>query len=160
MRSGVATCFAIAISAFGVFAASPAYAQREPVIVVPGRAGIPVMVWGQDVSGAVIEGDFGLDRPGFGITVIPPIGPYYAGIPPQPPIDGYYPKAGTTPRIGRDEVVPPADRPLPPAAESYHRSWSSQLPNLPPTVYPPYEPPPVILAPQVTPPATRPPRGP
>jgi hypothetical protein len=30
-----------------------------PVIVVPGRPGVPIMVNGQDVSGAVIEGDWG-----------------------------------------------------------------------------------------------------
>src|SRR5260370_13322080 len=95
-----------------------AHAQREPVIVVPGRAGVPVMLWGQDVSGAVIEGEFGLDRPGGangGGTVIQPIGPYYAGVPPQPPVDGYYPSPRVPPKVGREEILPgPNRRPPPP----------------------------------------------
>src|SRR6195256_467318 len=39
-------------------------AETGPVVVVPGRAGVPVMMDGYDVSGAVIEGDWGLARPG------------------------------------------------------------------------------------------------
>src|ERR1700686_1051796 len=50
---------------FGMVAAvDSAAAQNEPVIVVPGRPGVPVMMWGVDVSGAVLEGEFGLNRPG------------------------------------------------------------------------------------------------
>jgi hypothetical protein len=149
--------FAIATLAGSVCASHTAHAQREPVIVVPGRAGIPVMLWGQDVSGAIIEGEFGLDRPGGadgGVTVIRPIAPYYAGIPPQPPLDGYFPGTGKAPRVGRDEVLPPANRAPPQPAPSFHRSWTSESPNLPATI-PPENPPPVILAPQINEPWPR-----
>ena len=50
-------------------APAPALADNEPVIVIPGRAGVPVMMYGVDVSGAVIEGEWGLNRPG---VVAPP----------------------------------------------------------------------------------------
>jgi hypothetical protein len=152
----IGTSLAAALFAAATLAASVcdprcAYAQREPVIVVPGRAGVPVMLWGQDVSGAVIEGEFGLDRPGGadgGVTVIRPNGPYYAGIPPQPPADGFYPSTGQRPPVGRKEVLPPPDRALPPPAASFNRSWTSESPHLPATI-PPDNPPPVIFAPQI-----------
>jgi hypothetical protein len=143
--------YAIATLAACLGDAPCAHAQREPVIVVPGRAGVPVMLWGQDVSGAVIEGEFGLDRPGGangGVTVIQPIGPYYAGIPPQPPIDGYYPSTGVQPKVGRKEILPGPNRALPQPAPSFNRSWTSESPNLPATI-PPDNPPPVIFAPQI-----------
>jgi|SRR5712664_4680212 hypothetical protein len=143
--------FAIATLAAWLCDARCAHAQREPVIVVPGRAGVPVMLWGQDVSGAVIEGEFGLDRPGGangGVTVIQPIGPYYAGIPPQPPVDGYYPSTGVQPKVGRKEILPGPNRVLPQPAPSFNRSWTSESPNLPATI-PPDNPPPVIFAPQI-----------
>ena len=44
--------------------ASPALAQREPVIVIPGKPGVPVYINGIDASWGVVEGEFGLDRPG------------------------------------------------------------------------------------------------
>jgi len=147
-----AVLFALGVCA-GIAADVPrAHAQREPVIVVPGRAGVPVMLWGQDVSGAVIEGEFGLDRPGGfdgGLNVIRPIGPYYQGIPPQPPADGYYPATGMRPKVGRQEVLPPANAAPPPPAASFNRSWTSESPRLPANVDPPVNPPPVILAPQI-----------
>jgi len=46
-----------------VVSASPAFAQRQPVIVIPGKPGVPVLLNGVDVSYAVIEGEFGLSRP-------------------------------------------------------------------------------------------------
>jgi hypothetical protein len=154
-------CAALSAS---VFDSRSALAQRAPVIVVPGRAGIPVFMWGQDVSGSVIEGEFGLDRPGhMAVTIIPPFGPYYEGIPPNPPIDGYFPSTGTQPRFGRDEKVPPPHQAAPAPAPSFSRSWTSESPNLPATI-PPDNPPPVIVAPQINEwPQQRPrpfPRGP
>ena len=44
--------------------ASPAFAQREPEIVIPGKAGVPVYINGVDASWGVVIGEFGLDRPG------------------------------------------------------------------------------------------------
>ena len=46
-----------------VLSGSPAFAQRVPAIVIPGRADVPVMMNGIDVSWSVVEGDYGLDRP-------------------------------------------------------------------------------------------------
>ena len=44
--------------------ASPAFAQREPEIVIPGRPDVPVIINGVDASWGIVEGEFGLDRPG------------------------------------------------------------------------------------------------
>ena len=137
-----------------------AYAQREPVIVVPGRAGYQVLLWGQDISGAVVEGEFGLDRPGVvGLTVIPPYQPLVIVNAPIGP--GYFPSTGHKPRSGRLEILPPPNRPQPRPAPSFHRSWSSESPNLPASSDPPLNPPDVILAPRMNSPRVRPlPRGP
>ena len=45
---------------------APAFADSGPVIVVPGRPGVPVMINGVDVTGAVVYGDWGLAHPGRG----------------------------------------------------------------------------------------------
>jgi hypothetical protein len=155
----VLVCATLAASVLDVGCAQ---AQRAPVIVVPGRAGVPVFMWGQDVSGAVIEGEFGLDRPGHvGVTIIPPFGPYYEGVPPAPPTGGYFPSNGVQPKFGRDEKAPPPGQAPPAPAQSFNRSWTSESPNLPATIPPEY-PPPVIVAPQINewPRQTPRPRGP
>ncbi len=132
-----------------VIGASPALAQRAPVIVIPGRLDVPVVINGVDVSWAVIEGEFGLDRPGeMTPTVIywlppPPIVPYYRSIAYEP---NYFPRSGKRPGYGRLERVPPADRPLPPPAPSFRQGWSSQSMSVPVTVYPPN-----MMAPYVAP---------
>jgi hypothetical protein len=164
MRAGrpfTGACFGVALAAACLWDCRTASAQREPIIVVPGRAGVPVMFWGQDVSGDVIYGEFGLDRPGqgAGVTVIPPIGPYYRGIPPELPGDGYFPSSGRFPRVGRDEVLPSNQGP-PKPAQSFNRSWTSESPELPANVEPPFNPPAVIVAPQINGPAPRPPARP
>jgi hypothetical protein len=134
---------------------APALAQtgRTPVIVIPGRPDIPVLINGVDASWSVVEGDFGLARPGlFSPTVVyrlppPAVGPAY-----QPPDyeHGYFPHTGTKPGYGRLEVIPPPDRPLPPPAPSFRKSWSSSseptpadLPSYNPTVISP------IIAPTI-----------
>src|SRR6476469_9969558 len=104
----------------------PALAQHEPVIVIPGRPDVPVILNGYDVSGAVVEGDWGLERPGHVAPTIvdgPLIpAPFYArgdylyG-------RGYYPATGRRPGYGRYEIQPPANRTLPPPAPSYHRDY-------------------------------------
>ncbi len=128
-------------------------AQREPVIVVPGRAGVPVMMYGRDVSWAVIEGEFGLDRPGHvGPTIIPTAPVVVWG----PPNGGYFPTTGQAPRYGRREVEPPRNRPMPPPAESYFRSWSSQSDPTPATSPSPYDSLPIIIGPPAYGPWRRP----
>jgi hypothetical protein len=112
-------------------------ADTEPVIVVPGRPGVPIIVDGLDVRGAVIEGDWGLARGHTGLTIIRPWGPIYEGnigrsmFTPGPPVGRFFPGTGRTPRVGRMEVIPPANRPLPPKAEVYQRSWGIESQPLP-----------------------------
>jgi hypothetical protein len=130
-----------------VFAGQAAQAgDREPYIVVPGRAGVPVMWFGRDISWAIIESDWGLERPGHGEVTIIPGGPrpLYG-----PGTGGYFPATGRPPRYGRDEVEPPANRPLPPPAESYFRAWGAQSDPTPATSPPAVEPPPIIVAPEI-----------
>lgn len=129
----------LALSLSGV-----ALAEGGPVIVVPGRPGVPVMIDGVDASGAVIYGDWGLARPGHGqIMIDGPVvyaAPWVTG--------GYYPSAGHAPRYGRLEIEPPAPRRPRPSA-SYTRSWSTGSDTTRPvTDYPPFNPPPVIMAPR------------
>jgi hypothetical protein len=128
-------------------------ADSGPVIVVPGRLGVPVIINGVDVTGAVIEGDFGLYRPHM---VNPRIIAAPAWIQGQPYTGGYvrgsyYPAFGHEPGYGRHEIEPPADRALPPPAKSFRRSWSSHSEPLPADVEPPFPSPPLIVSPQIYP---------
>lgn len=124
--------------------ASPALAQRAPEIVIPGKPGVPVYINGIDASWSIVEGDFGLDRPGMvtptviyrPITVDLPVG-----------VPSYYPATGRKPGYGRLEIVPPPNRPLPPPAPTYYRSWSSSSASGPVTDYAPYDPPAVVVSP-------------
>lgn len=124
---------------------APARADHQPVLAVPGNG--PVVIDGHDASWAVVEGDWGLYRAGHGTPTI-----YY---PYAPSVDrwsarSYYPSTGKRPRSGRDEVIPPANRRLPPKAESFYRYWSNDGPPVPAqTDYPAFIPPPVIVAPRV-----------
>ena len=115
-----------------------------PVIVIPGRPGVPIIINGIDASYAVVEGDWGLAK---NVHVQPTI---CGGriIDPDPHVGHYYPSAGHSPGYGRLEIQPPTNRKLPQPAESYHESWSSQ--SAPPRAQPevPFYPPPVIIAPQ------------
>jgi len=125
--------------------ASPALAQREPVIVIPGKAGVPVYINGIDASWAVLEGEFGLDRPG-AMTPTVTYQPLVVSVPYVAP--GYFPKDNRRPGYGRLEVEPPPDRALPPPAPSYSRRWSSQSAPGPVTDYAPSALPPIGLAPR------------
>jgi hypothetical protein len=135
----------IALAA-GILCAAPARADHHPVIAVPGNPGAPVIIDGQIATWALVEGDWGLYRPGEVTPVI--IHPYV-------PADGhshtrgYYPSTGKRPRSGRVEVIPPANRRLPPQAESYYRYWSNGAPPVPAQIEYPAPLPPVILAPRV-----------
>lgn len=133
----------LAIGIAGGAVTAPARADHAPVLVVPGRPGIPVVINGYDASYTVVEGDWGLSRPGYrppaivsGPLIRP--APYYTG--------AYFPSQGRPPGYGRREIEPPPDRRLPRPAPSYHRSWGAESQNLPATIDPPADPPPVILA--------------
>jgi hypothetical protein len=123
-------------------AASPSHAQTGPVIVVPGKPGVPVIINGVIADGAVVYGDWGLARPGHGELIIQ--GP--VGFPAATWSPGYYPSAGHPPRIGRLEVEPA--RKQRPVNTDFHRAWTESDPSQAVTTYPPFEPPPVIVAPR------------
>jgi hypothetical protein len=129
--------------AFLIGTALPALASEGFNVVIPGRAGVPVVINGVDASYAVVEGEGGLGKGNFNQPTV------YGGRPlePEPPVGHYYPTLGHTPGYGRLEIEPPKNRVLPKPAESYHESWSAQ--SAPPKAQPevPFYPPPVIAAP-------------
>jgi hypothetical protein len=137
MRTGLALAILIGTTA-------AALAEGGPVLVIPGRPGVPIVINGVDASYAIIEGDWGLGK-GWHVTPTVYGGRYYD---PTPNVGHYYPSAGQQPGYGRLEIEPPANRKLPQPAESYHDSWSAQ--SSPPRPQPevPLYPPPVLLAPQ------------
>ena len=78
--------------AFAGVVIGPAQAAEPPAFVVPGKPGVPVMINGYDASHTIVEGDWGLDRPGAMTPTIvygPRIGarPLYYG--------PYFPTVGT-----------------------------------------------------------------
>jgi hypothetical protein len=120
--------FALAISA------SCAFAQRAPIIVVPGRPDVSVYINGIDATWGIVEGEFGLDRPNM-VTQTVVWRPY-------PPTiafatRAYYPSQGRRPRLGRLEINPPPNRLLPPPAPHFYRSWSIESAPNPATEYTP-----------------------
>jgi len=118
-----------------------ARAQTGPVIVVPGKAGVPVTINGVVVDGAVVYGDWGLGRNGGPQIIID--GP--VGLTENWDSRGYYPSMGRAPRVGRLEIEPP---PHPRGNTNFHREWGTGSEMAAPvTEYPPFNPPPVILAP-------------
>lgn len=126
---------AILIGATGAACAE----SNGPVIAIPGRPGVPVIINGVDASYSVVEGDWGLDK---GVHYQPTV---YGGRPvePLPPVGHYYPSAGHMPGYGRLEIES-ADKPKP--APAFRQSWTSESkPQLPEV---PANPPPVIMAPR------------
>lgn len=124
---------------------APAVAEGGFALVVPGRMGMTYN--GHDAAYAVVEGDFGLNKPGQNPhTIIYPR--RYA---PGPSEYGYFPNTGNKPRAGRLEIEPPANRKPLPRAESFHQVWSVESQGYadPPPV--PQDPPAVIVAPDYDP---------
>ncbi|HML13975.1 MAG TPA: hypothetical protein VK456_11740 [Xanthobacteraceae bacterium] len=117
-----------------------ARAQTGPVIVVPGKPGVPVIINGVVADGAVVWGDWGLGRGGPGPGAIVIEGP--VGLIHNFDERGYYPSMGHAPLIGRLEVEP---APHPRPDTSYHREWSTGSDmSRPVTEYPPFNPPTII----------------
>jgi hypothetical protein len=138
MRAGVTLAILMAMT-------STAFAGGDGFnIVIPGRAGVPIIINGIDASYAAVEGDWGLSK---GTQVQPTV---YGGryVDPVPQVGHYYPSAGHVPGYGRLEIEPPANRRLPQPAESYHQSWSAQSVPLPAQSNVPVDPPAIIYAPQ------------
>jgi hypothetical protein len=130
----------------GVFGAEFARADSKgPILVIPGKPGIPVVINGYDASYTIVEGDWGLARPGqvqpvivSGPLITP--SPYHAG--------HYFPYEGRRPGYGRREVEPPPDRRLPRPAPSFYREWGAESQQLPATIDQP-DATPLIVAPTV-----------
>lgn len=141
MRAAVVVVgFALVASAWP---AALARADHQPVIVVPGRPDQPVIINGYDARGAIVEGDWGLYRPG----QVSPTVTYGIPLITGPGAGGYYPSAGHRPRSGRYEIDPPHRRRIEPA-QDFHRFWSGGSGDAPATILPPYGPPAVIVAPK------------
>lgn len=136
MRFGAALAFLVAMT-------TSALADGGFEIVIPGRPGVPVIINGVDASYAVVEGDWGLAR---GTHVQPTV---YGGrlVDPVPRVGRYYPSGGSLPGYGRLEIEPPANRPRPQPAESFHQSWSARSSPTPAQADIPAGPPIVIEAP-------------
>jgi hypothetical protein len=140
MRAGLLPIAAVLCTAV---AAVPACAQTGPVIVVPGKPGVQVIMNGVVVDGAVVYGDWGLAKPNNAGLIIE--GPVAYAAPGDSWAPGYFPATGRQPRVGRQEAEPPRRRR---ANTNYYRDWSiSSDFRKPVTEYPPFDPPPVILAP-------------
>ncbi len=123
MSRGRTVFVVVALASFAL-APAPVRADNGPVIVIPSRPGIPVIINGRDASYAVVEGDWGLFRPGAAPVTVT------GGSPVLPNEvyrrrNSYIPKYGRAPERGRYEVEPPADRALPEPAESFSREWST-----------------------------------
>ena len=91
MRAGLWSLLAGLCVAFAL--AEGACAQTGPVIVIPGRPGVPVIINGVVVDGAVVYGDWGLAKPNnAGLIIESPLG--YAPLTASP---GYFPATGRMP---------------------------------------------------------------
>ena len=90
----------LALCVAAIAGAMPARAQTGPVIVIPGKVGVPVIINGVIADGAIVYGDWGLARPGHGELVIE--GPVAFAAPWDE--RGYFPATGHKPRVGRLEV--------------------------------------------------------
>jgi len=105
-----------------------AQAADAPAIVIPGKPGVPVIINGGDASYCVVEGDWGLARPGhMPVTIV--ACPHHKSFPGYE--GSYFPAFGRRPGYGRVEVEPPPDRKLPPPAEGYYRQWGAQSDPVP-----------------------------
>lgn len=116
-----------------IAAALPVCATDAPAFVVPGRPDVPVIINGVDASWCVVEGNWGLDRPG---AVAPTVLCRTPVVGERGGPNSYYPSTGQKPRVGRFEVKPSAHRVLPPPAETFHRVWSTSSDPTPATNYP------------------------
>src|ERR1700760_5073462 len=104
MRAGPASLAPMIILAVSIGAAGPCLAGEGFDIVIPGRAGVPIIINGVDASYSVVEGEFGLGR---GYHSQPTVyGGRYVDV--EPNVGHYYPSLGPKPGYGRLEIAPPS----------------------------------------------------
>ena len=140
MRAGLSTLAALC-AAFAL--ASSAHAQTGPVVVIPGKPGVPVIMNGLVVDGAVVYGDWGLAKPNNSGLIIDGAVSYAVPL----PSPGYFPSTGKLPKFGREEAEPA--KPQQRTDTNFYRDWSiSSEFRKPVTEYPPFDPPSVIIAPR------------
>jgi hypothetical protein len=164
----------ILLAIAGLGSAGTAHADHRPVIAVPGRPEVPVVIDGQNASWAVVIGDWGLYRPGHLAPIIIRRRPWAA--PPRyrraavvarsryrrarrchcKPVKivrrpaaaraatRHYFPGGTTPPQLGRLESPAPISPPPKPADSFSRSWSAGSAPLPATIDPS---PPVVVAP-------------
>jgi hypothetical protein len=136
------TCYATAFALAAL--AQSGFADHAPAYVIPGRPDVPVMINGYDAAWGVVEGDWGLYRPGAIAPVVIPSGPTIY----PPRARSYFPSLGRQPLLGRREIDTPPRRLAP--APSFRRSWGAASDPGPATDYAPSLP--IIVAPTVRPP--------
>ena len=136
---------ALIASCCWLVSASAIASETGPVIVIPGKLGVPIIINGVDVSYAVIEGDWGLARPSYTAPTFIYRNFYPTEVGP-PPAAGYFPKTGRAPRLGRLErdVPRPPERP-----RSYNRGWGIESAPTPATIPSEYPTPPIIVNPDL-----------
>jgi hypothetical protein len=135
----MAFTFAFALLA-GITAATAS--DTGAVVVIPSRAGVPIIIDGVDASYAVVEGDWGLGK---SVAPRPTIyGGWPAALP--RPSGHYFPRTGRRPGYGRYEVNTPPR--ILPGDGSYYRSWGAESPRGYGQEFIPPDPPPIIYAPQ------------
>ena len=158
----------------GIGCTGAARADHAPAIAIPGKRGVPVIINGQDATGAVVIGDWGLYRPGHVAPTIirrqpwPRLGTRHYRRPsvavrhyrrkrvyaPRRQVRRvivrsgarhFFPGGTAPPKLGRLESdVKDSAPPVP--AESFSRSWSAGSSSAPATIaQPPIAVPPVVL---------------
>jgi hypothetical protein len=120
-------------------------ADHAPVLVIPGRPGVPVIISSYDASYTIVEGIGGSRAPATSRRRSSAVADLACTLFSR----SLFPVAGARPGYGRYEIEPPPDRRLPPPAPGYYREWGTQSPELPATIDPPADPPPVIMAPTI-----------
>jgi hypothetical protein len=133
-----------------IFCVPTAHADSDSgtVVVIPGRPDVPVIVnpYGFDASYAIVEGDFGLNKPAQANAHIVVGGPHLVVVP--GPRRYYFPHSEQMPGYGREEVQPPPGRRVTQPPQSYNRSWDAHSDPLPASTDPPY---PMTIQPYVGP---------
>ena len=115
----------MAVMGFAALAVPSAPAEDDgPEKDIPSPPRVNHVNNGPDPYYAVVEGDWGLSRPGAGVVTV------IGGMPVLPNAvysrrNSYHPRYGRAPERGRNEVEPTADRALPDPPESFSRSWST-----------------------------------